>query len=349
MEAEFDALTRMERSMSHTQDDRADDVDARISRLLRIAGPRPGPSTPARSRARAAAREVWREAIAARRRRRWFLIGAPALAAASVTLLLLLPGQGDRRSVTPPVEVARLISGSAVVVNADGGSGAPVKAGEALMEGGVLRTSTGQVAALALRGGGQLRLNGGATVRLAGERRFTLVGGHIYLDSGANATSRLAVETPVGLLRDIGTRFDVKIDGKALRVRVREGIVRLDAASGPVDVIEGQQLMAGTDRPPQITSTATYGEDWDWLMRAAPFRAEGATLEAFLRWVEAEGGRRVEFADPSLRQSVGRTVLHGSIEGMTLEESVAVILPACGLTHTVSGDRIIVSLEDSRR
>jgi hypothetical protein len=35
-------------------------------------------------------------------------------------------------------------------------------------------------------------------------------------------------------------------------------------------------------------------------------------------------------------------VVHGSVEGLTVEEALATVLPSCGLRHRVEGDRILL-------
>ena len=92
------------------------------------------------------------------------------------------------------------------------------------------------------------------------------------------------------------------------------------------------------------------GTEWAWIVRAAPpFQVEGKTLAAFLDWVTRESGRRIEFADDRIRRSSTGTILHGSIDGLTTEEALEVILPACGLTHRIKSERVIVSRPDGSR
>jgi hypothetical protein len=321
------------------------DENTGVPHLLRAAGPRPAPGAQARARARAAAHGVWRETVAGRMRRRRVILALPMVVAAAVILALVL-----RPAARPPIpaagpEVARIIRGDVLVADAAAGE-RHATSGRILTAGTTVRTGPDAVAALALEGGGELRVNRGTSVRLADLRRLVLDHGHVYLDSGGAA---LAVETSAGVIRNVGTRFDVRIEHGELRVRVRDGAVRLDAGASRADAGAGQQLLVRPGSPPAVTSVTTYGSEWEWLLRAAPFRAEGARLEAFLQWVESEGGWRVQFADVSLRQALAGTVLHGSIEDLTVREALDVVLPACGLRYRVERDRIVIDGDGGRR
>lgn len=324
-------------------------ADADIDRLIRLAGRRDEASAVARARARAVTHEAWREAVNRRGRHRWAWFALPLAAAATVILAVVVARPGDDRRASTEVDVATLLRGSLSVDGRSSGADRAAVTGETLRSGAVIRTANGQFAALALAGGGELRLNGGTTVKFSGRRWFEIEAGHLYVDSGHTSGSTLEIQTPGGTVHDVGTRFDVRVDGRDLRVRVRDGAVRLVVGPRHLDAIAGQQLVARSGETAVVEAARLYGSDWDWLLAAAPFRVEGATLEAFLRWVESESGRGVAFTEPSLRPALARTVLHGSIEGHTLEEALAVILPACGLSHRFDGDRILIAADGRSR
>jgi ferric-dicitrate binding protein FerR (iron transport regulator) len=324
-------------------------ADADIDRLIRLAGRRDEASAMARARARAVTHQVWRETVERRSRRRWTWFALPLAAAATVILAVFLVRPADDRTASADVAVATLLRGSISVDGRSSGADRAGVTGETLRSGAVIRTASGEFATLALAGGGELRLNGGTTVKFTSARWFEIAAGQLFVDSGHTSGSTLEIDTPGGTIRDVGTRFDVRVDGRDLRVRVRAGAVRLAVGPRHLDAIAGQQLVARSGETAVVEPAQLYGSDWDWLLAAAPFRVEGVTLEAFLRWVESESGRRVEFSDPSLRPALARTVLHGSIDNHTLEDALAVILPACGLSYRFDGDRIIISADRRSR
>ena len=319
-----------------------------VERLVRVAGRRATPDPAARERARSAARDAWRETLTARERRRRFIWMAPALAAATVILGIFL-ARTDRQPVARE-EVASLIRGEIEVgTDADGATRAAA-AGDVLHGGETIATAPGATSALRLAGGGELRMNAGTTLRLVSIRRIALDHGQIYVDTGAPSEKTLVIETPLGLVRDIGTRFDVQLLGDRLRIRIRDGAISLDGGIGETRAGAGQQLLASGGGSISVAPAQTYGADWDWISRAAPpFAIEGSTLESFLGWIERESGRSLMFENPDVRRRAASARLHGSIDGLTPEEALEVVLPAAGLSHRIARDRIVIQREERRR
>jgi ferric-dicitrate binding protein FerR (iron transport regulator) len=207
--------------------------------------------------------------------------------------------------------------------------------------GEMVQTATGVVATFALEGGGEIRQNGDSVLRWTEPRHVSLDRGQVYVDSGGRAAP-LTVHTIAGTVRDIGTRFEVLVRDGQLRVRVRDGAVRLDSPSGHHEAGAGRELVTGPGRPIVERPIETFGADWAWIVQGTMFRLEGATLARFLEWVEAEGGRTVEFRVPRVADEVAATVLHGSIRGLSVEAALEATLPAAGLRHRVEGERVII-------
>jgi ferric-dicitrate binding protein FerR (iron transport regulator) len=156
-------------------------------------------------------------------------------------------------------------------------------------------------------------------------------------------------------VRDIGTQFEVRLAGAGIRIRVRDGQVRLTGANG-VDARAdaGEELFSkpdGSDRSIHRRPIATTGSEWAWAERAAPlFSVEGKTLGAFLDWVSREGGWTVTFADGRLSATARATVLYvrpDLLKGLTPAEALEVVLPTCGLRHRIDGNRVVIARETS--
>ena len=319
-----------------------------MERLVRLAGQRPTPDPGARARARVAIHQAWRETITARERRVRFVWMAPALAAAGLILAFFL-SRTDRTPI-PAEDVAWLIRGAIDVQAAGNPALRSAANGEALRAGERITTAPAASAALRLAGGGELRMNGSTTVRFVSTRRFALDRGHIYVDTGAPAGPALAIDTALGLVRDIGTRFDVQLQNDVLRIRVREGAIVLARDARQTRAGAGQQLVASADGSLGVEPARTYGPDWDWIsLAAAPFMLEGSTLESFLGWVERESGRSVVFGEADLGRDSRSARLHGAIAGLTPDEALGVVLPAVGLSYRLDGDRIVILREERRR
>ncbi len=272
------------------------------------------------------------------------------VAAAASVVVIALAIRGPIRTPAPlPVMVAHIDQAT--------GSPAPFPAGAAVMSGSTVTTSAGTLA-MTLTSGVHLRLDASSTARVDSVTDVALERGAVYVDSaGAHPTqpgaSPISIHTPAGLVRDIGTQFEVRLAGAGLRIRVRDGQVRLTAANG-VDARAGagEELFSrpdGSDRSISRRPVAATGSEWAWAERAAPpFSVEGKTLGAFLDWVSREGAWTVTFADRRFSEAARATVLHGRpdlLKGLTPAEALEVVLPTCGLRHRIDGHRVVIARE----
>ena len=102
----------------------------------------------------------------------------------------------------------------------------------AIHTGTTLATSEGRVA-LTFGDSLSLRIDRQTRLRFDSREQMTLLAGALYVDSGGiNAVPALRIETPAGVVRHVGTQFQVHVTGDMTRVRVREGRVLLTARFG---------------------------------------------------------------------------------------------------------------------
>ena len=291
---------------------------------------------------RANVRAAWSAEVQVRRRRRAITWTVAGLAAAAVIAAVV---SIDRKSVGPapaPSTVARLLATTGPVqVESPGATAHAAQLGDQIPAGTVVHTADAQ-ATFALLSGGEVRVDAGTAITFTGARALALERGGIYLDSGGAGTG-LVVTTPAGDVRDIGTRFEVRVADRVVRVRVRDGRVALEQGSLRSEAPRGTELIAQVGGEVISQPISSYGPTWKWTTRAAPaFRVEGATLAAFLDWAAREGGRAITFNDPRLADAAATTVLHGSIEGLSIDDALTVILPTCGLTYEIQDDRVAI-------
>ena len=114
--------------------------------------------------------------------------------------------------------------------------------------------------------------------------------------------------------------------------------------------VENQRLTAGEeltwprDGASQRGSTQLYGEPWEWIQDSAPpLSIEGIRLGDFLEWVSRETGLAWRFGEPGSEQTAEAIRLHGSIEGLTPEQALSVVLPSCGYRHRRIGNEIVLT------
>ena len=227
------------------------------------------------------------------------------------------------------------------------GEASPVRTGEALFSGQRLETHGDTRAALELVSGSTLRLDRDTRIELLGERAVSLERGALYFDSNGDAlpTGALEVHTPLGVITDIGTQFEVR-QGEALRVRVREGRVHLDRADNLWEATAGTELRLSAGGEVTRHPTPVFGPSWDWILDVSPsFRLEGHTLDAFLAWVSRETGWQVEFADEATAASANDVILHGSIDGLRPDRALEAVLPTCGLERSIERGILLIEAE----
>lgn len=275
----------------------SDNENDPIATLVRLAGRRPGVDAERTARVRAAVADEWR---ATTRRRRWTRVAVAAAVAATIGGVMLT------RPRTEP-------SAPAVVETA------------AVRE----LTTPGDATTSVDWNGGTLRLDRETHLRIETARTATLLRGAIYYANDTPGAS-VTIRTPFGEVRDVGTRFEVRLRDDSVRVRVRDGAV----------IVRDTTARAGTELVASRTSVtsravATSGEEWSWIENAAPpVVLEGKSLDEVLRRIAVEKGLTLERTGPD-------QTLHGDVP-LSVGEALDAATVAAGVTYRIEGDRLIV-------
>src|SRR5215207_2380556 len=328
-----------------------DDRDDAMRQLLRQ--PRPSAVDAVRTaRVYRAVHAAWRDtADGTRNRRRGVAIAAAAVLVVAIGAIALTFVNWPRERGAPrtAAPIASTLFVTREVVFQHDGPPRAGRVGEGLTPGTRIETYGGR-AAIVLANGVELRLDSHTAITLDTARSMSLTRGAVYLDSShrRGPPDTVAIVVRGTVIRDIGTRYEVRLSDEELRVRVRDGRVEVSSAFGMRQADRGGQL---TVTPSAILSgsASTSGADWDWIVRAVPPpQVEGRPLPEFLAWAEREGGRPIRFADPALERANRATIVYGAIERLTVEEALDVVLPSCGLARRTDGDVItIVSADDA--
>src|SRR3954469_6508792 len=328
---------------------RPDDRDDAMRELLRQ--PRPLADDAVRAaRVYRAVHAAWRDTTDRTRRwRRGVAIAAAAVLVIAIGLTLVnrLRERGAPQAAAPMAST--LFVTSEVVFQLDGQARAG-RVGEGLTPGTRITTNGGR-AAIVLANGVELRLDSNTAVTLDTGRSMSVTRGAVYLDPShrTGPPEPVAIVARGTVIRDTGTRYEVRLSDEELRVRVRDGRVEVSNAFGMREADRGGQL--------RVTSSgilpgraSTSGADWDWIVRAVPPpQLEGRPLPEFLAWAEREGGRPIRFANAAIERANAATIVYGAIEHLTVEEALDVVLASCGLARRTEGDIItIVAADDAR-
>jgi len=305
-----------------------DNENDHVAALIQLAGKRPAVPDDVAARVRAAVREEWEQSTSRRRTRvRFAAVAAAAMIAVITAFFVTRTPKTTPPAVRAVVAALESVSGAAIVSD-----GRFVEAGAQLRAGDVLETAHGANASLKW-GSDTLRVDGDTRVRLDSDRALFLERGAVFVASHGH---RVVVTTPLGEIRDVGTEFEVRLEMKMVRVRVREG--RVDLRSGGVTrtAVAGVELSADASGAVTERAIARVGGDWDWIVRAAPAIAlEGRTLRNVVDTVSREKGLRPVY------QGVGDARLHGKLP-LSPEEALQAALAASSASARIDGDRLIV-------
>lgn len=313
------------------------------ARLLRLGGVRPDVPGERASRVKEAFLEEVRATARARAvRRRMTTAAAGLLVAAAAVVAFRL---GVTREVAAPVvtvvATVERLEGDGVRQN---GSGAPVRIalGDPVHPGDRIESgATGRIG-LRLANGSSLRFDHASRAHLVSLNSMTLDAGAVYVDSGSQSPA-LEITTSFGVVKDIGTQFEVRMGASSLRVRVRSGVVEVHRGRDVSSARPGTELTV-------TASLATsgpadpHGPDWAWAAGLGPaFAIEGRPLSVFLEHLCREQGWTLAYGDSKLALEASGIMLHGSTQGLQPSDALAIVLATTGLMHRVTDGQLEVT------
>jgi len=341
--------------MAETSDPNAEghqENEDAMAQMLRLAGGRPEVGPERTARVRVAVHAAWREN---RRRamRTKILVGASCLAAAALVVLAI-----RLKPIESPVApgILQTVARSARVIGTprlerlDGRDAhrLAMTIGMALGRNDTIETDPSSAVALTTDDGTSVHLDSGSRIRLLSARSIDLVEGRVYVVT-AKAARGFEVRTRFGTVHDRGTRFEVRLNKGALRLRIREGMVELKDGDKSVVTPAGRETVV-TSRGVETRPLATYGSEWSWTDRLrSPFAIEGQTLGRFLQHLADEEGWSVRYADDELRRLAFTVILHGSVEGLSAEDALGVAISTSGLRYRLHDGELLVFRASDRR
>ncbi|MFQ5701266.1 MAG: FecR family protein [Acidobacteriota bacterium] len=325
--------------------------DDEIAKLIRLAGRRPAVPAERFDRVKAAVHDHWARDVR-RRRRRWAIwTGAGVAAAASLIWVMSYRIARIESSAPAPRQVAATVKaliGTAWIdepLGEDGRGHRTLMAHDEVAAGAEMVTGEDGRLELELAAAYTVRLDTGTRILLLGPEMLALDQGAVYVDSGrAGAPSgTLTIQTPLGMIREHGTQFEVRLGVDSVRVRVREGLVVLDDGRRILQVPLASELTLDKDGRARTRQVPLYGPEWDWLAQITTVPdLEGLSARGFLDWVARERGWRLSFASDKLARTANEIILGGSLDRLTLGEALDAVLPTCDMDYRVEDDSLII-------
>ena len=315
-------------------------TDEQIAELVGKAGSRPRAADYGLSDFKVEAEARWLGVVERRRRRKRLRL-AVAVTALAATLASAWIG-GRLWLGASPRELGMVALATEGMMLTRAGSTVPLALGDAIAESAEVRTGEAG-GAIRLESGVEVRLDRHSSMRFEAVDRFRVESGAVFVDTDAAVSGRLLIETDLGSIRDIGTTFQVTARDREIAVIVRRGRVEVRRPQGRTTVDSGQRATLVPSVETVLSTAPEFGPAWDWVLAASPpFALEGADLGSYLDWLQHETGWEPEFegVDPEAARSL---ILHGSLADLSPGESVALVLPSCGLAHRLDGNRLVIS------
>jgi hypothetical protein len=320
----------MSSEQSNQPESETSDEEEAVAKLIGFAGIRTDPSEIEMASIKRTALDRWELLLSRRRKRqrvRVLQIAATLLVAMGIgawQMGLFAPGSA-------PVGTVELASSRLRML--DGSQSMNIGVGDQILSLRELSTGSEGQAAIRLSSGIGVRLDRGTRIRVLANDRLALDEGRLYIDtSGAPDSEVIEIQTRQGTARDLGTRFALVDVGDGVRIQVREGRVEVRRGTESWQADKGHELVLAEDGSVADTEISVYGNGWEWVLETSPsFALEGSTLGNFLDWVSTESGWSVALAVEN-EDAVRADRMHGSLEGLTLEESLQVVLSGAGLT-----------------
>lgn len=311
------------------QHDNTPGDDESIESLLRHVGTRDEPSAAVTNEVQQALHAQWREMLAERSQRRRRVAYGLAASVAIVVMVAAVTVQWLTPNRDPVATIAR-IDGSL-----------PMQVGQRVSAGETLQTDAGTRIALEFDNGLSVRIDTGSTVELAAPDRLVLRTGAVYVDSapGSARDAELGIQTRAGIVRHLGTQYQIRQDARAVVISIREGRVQIEGSQGASHGSAGEVLSILDGGAIQRSSIAPHDASWHWAIAAAPtFDIDNRPLSDFLDWVGRETGKRIVYSSPRAQQVAQGVVLRGSIGGLDPESALAAVLSTTDLRRFATQD-----------
>jgi len=304
--------------------------------LLKNAGPRPLPPEEDLAAIESAARAVWQERYAKQHTAKWWALPLAAALAIAIGLAIWMSRAPETQAPTPAIVAASVehVAGS-------------LHLPDTLPAGFTVETpdETTRVA-LRLPNGQSVRIDGATRVVLVSPALLELQRGALYVDS--TRLDNLVIRTKAGSFTPIGTQFEVRVDESTTRLRIREGRVAFDRENRRDVATAGEEL--SVDARGNIARAPLRADDpqWQWVIALAKLPAiEGQTLEWFLRFFARQQGWKLEYASPSASELASKTILHGTVEGMSLDDALRTVARSTGIEYHIESG--VLSVKSERR
>ncbi|MCP5322282.1 MAG: FecR domain-containing protein [Pseudomonadales bacterium] len=216
----------------------------------------------------------------------------------------------------------------------------------------VYQTRTGEQSQVLLGDGSKLVLNTRSEVRVhidARERSVYLNTGEVYFDVAPDPRVPFVVYAGKGVVRAVGTSFNVRIRDEDVEVAVAEGVVGVSVARPDSTKSNAQALRAGdfTRYAERIETRRRLSEaqlDRRVAWKGGKWAFDGQTLAEVVKDVGRYTNQRLEIVDPA----IARIRIGGYFDIGDIEPFLEALDTGFGIKHRrIADDLIVLSLHES--
>lgn len=317
-----------------------------IGRLIRHVGERETVPAERLERSRQKVLGHWEEVVREEQRAkstpRLITLARVAGIAAVAAVAMMLIGQAIAPAPEVTLAMVERTTGDVML------DGEPIAEGQPITAESELLTAPGGRVALRMASGQSLRIDQQSAVSFNASDYLSLESGAIYIDTeGGSGTGQVQVETPMGIARDIGTQFQVRLTNSVLLVGVRDGLVEVDQPGQERhEVNAGFQVAFTSGSETETRALDTESPDWRWIENVAPpFSMDGASLADYLVWYAGESGLKIVWADDDSQRQASRTTLTGDLENTSVADSLEVVRRIAPFDYRVEGRQLWVEVD----
>lgn len=287
-------------------------TDDKVERLIAEAGLRSKPPEDAHERVYEATLKAWKNAeysaeYGLRYKRRLIAIAASVLLSLSFAVLNYLPsGRGSE-------DPSFLLSYSSGALYIDG---QPAGHATKILRGSTIETDGAAFAEIERGDGLLVRIDENSSLDIVDSFEIELHSGRVYIDS--EGEGRISVLTDYGIVRDIGTQFEVSVIEDGVLATVRDGEIYIKTDSGSylsaANEVWGESTQLRKGESPVVSKVSRTSEHWKWLASAsAPIDMEGKTLDSLLIKISRELGLRLKYRNVVVENNAKVASLHGTL------------------------------------
>lgn len=330
--------------------------DHDIELLLKSAGKRIEPSAEAADAIRQSTQAAWKQAVAentakqksAKKSKALFLVATAAsllVAVLGMKALLFSKSPAPTIDALQPFAQISHSQGHYYINDQLKPLNTPLAIGD------TIKTDEHAILAVVLKDQTQMTFSGATELVFQSANKIKIVSGRIYVDSPDHNTFIL-IQSEWGSIKDIGTQYQVSIQGENMEVAMREGKVEISLEDETTLVAQSKMGVGDVlsfSRGTKVAQSTRSNSDpaWNWTRPALAHKnLDGLSVYDLIHWSSRVTGKKVVYASLATSQLAKTTHLSGGqLDPLDIEATLPRILRTTTLSAVVSDLDITVSLQ----